>query len=106
LQAGNVIVREVGLEFVNVEPEVCLGVKLYCVEIAQNMEFGGEAAADMPEGCRERATRLALWPVIPKETNQPLPGLGLMAMEDQIGQQGLGFERGRLGQRLVTVVDV
>jgi hypothetical protein len=42
----------------------------------------------------------------PKETDQPIPGLGAVAMKDQVSQQGLGFERGRLGQRLAVMADV
>jgi len=30
----------------------------------------------------------------------------VVAMEDQVGQQRLGFERGRLGQLLVVIVDI
>jgi hypothetical protein len=98
-------VREVGLEFIHVEPEVCLGIKLHRVGIAQDVILR-EATADVPQSGSERAACLALWPVTPEETGQPIPGLGLMAMEDQISQQGLGFEGGRLGQRLVVIADV
>ena len=40
------------------------------------------------------------------ETGQPLPGLGSVAMEDQVSQQRLGFESGGLGQWLVIIADV
>jgi hypothetical protein len=101
----HVILREVRPEFINVKPEVCVGIELYCVGIAQDV-ICGEATADMPEGRRERAARLVLWSVSPEETNQPIAGLGSVAMEDQVSQQGLGFEGGRLGQRLVFIADV
>jgi hypothetical protein len=47
-----------------------------------------------------------LWPIAPEETDQPLSGLGPVAMEDQISQQGLGFECGRVGQRLIVMADI
>jgi len=105
LQAGHIIVRGLGLEFIHVEPEFGLGIELYSVGIAQDAVFG-ETTADVPQGSGQGLARLALWPVTPKETGQPIPGLGSVAMEDQVGQQGLGFEGGRLGQRLVVIADV
>ena len=73
--------------------------------IAQDVIFG-ETTTDIPEGCRERAARLALRPIAPEKTDQPIPRLGLVTMEDQVSQQGLGFECGRLGQRLIVIADV
>jgi hypothetical protein len=73
--------------------------------IAQDVIFG-ETTTDVPQSGSEGAARLALWPIAPEKTNQPIPGLGAVAMKDQVSQQGLGFERGRLGQRLVVMADV
>jgi hypothetical protein len=47
--------------------------------------FLREAATDVGKGSGEGAACLALRPVAPEEVRQPLPGLGLLAMEKQIG---------------------
>jgi hypothetical protein len=91
---------------VHVEPEVGVGVELYCVEVAEDVELGGEAAADVPEGRGEGAAGLALGPIAPEEADQLIAGLGLVAMEDEVGQEGLGFEGGRFGQGLMVIADV
>jgi len=83
-----------------------LGIKLCCLGITQDKSFMRETTADVPEGRREGTTRFALWPVAPEEADQPIPGLGAVAVEDEVGQQGLRLEGGRLGQLLVIVADV
>jgi hypothetical protein len=98
-------VRSLGLEFIHVEPEVCLGIKLYLVGIAQDAILR-EATADVPQSGGEGVACLTLWSVTPEQTGQPIPGLGSVAMEDQVSQQRLGFEGGRLGQRLIVIADV
>ncbi len=60
----------------------------------------------MPQSRGEGGACLGLRPVAPEETDQAVPGLGSVTMEDQVGQQGLGFEGGRLGQLLVVIADV
>jgi hypothetical protein len=54
--------------------------------IAQDESLFGEATADMPKCCGERAACLALWTIPPVETDQSIPGLGPVTMEDQVGQ--------------------
>jgi len=106
LQTGKVIVRDPGFEFINIEPQVRVGIKLYRVRIAQDELFVGQTATDMPQGRGEGAARLALRPAAPEEIGQPVPRLGPVPMEGQVRQQGLRFERGGLRQLPVVVADV
>jgi len=76
------------------------------VGIAQDKPFVWETAADVPHGSGEGVAGLALRPIAPEETNQPIPGLRPLAVENEVSQQRLGFEGGGLGQRLVVIADI
>jgi hypothetical protein len=94
------------LELVKVEPEIALGIKLHRLGIAYNEPFFGEATADMPQSRGEGGACFRLWPITPEKFGQPIPKLGPLAMEYEVGQQGLGFECGRLGQLMAIIADV
>jgi hypothetical protein len=64
------------------------------------------AEADVPQGGGEGAASLAFGTVAPKETSQPIPGLGVLPVHGQVGQQGLGLEGGGLVQWLVVAADI
>jgi hypothetical protein len=104
-QMADLPAGDLDLEAVDVKPNVRPRIELHHVGIGQD-HLLGKTAADVPQGSGQRLARLRLRPVTPKEASQTLPGLGLAAMMDQIGQQGLGLECRWLGQRLVSATDV
>jgi hypothetical protein len=61
----------------------------------------GQAAADVPQGSGEGLKGTAFRSVAAKKACQMLIGLGPITMEDQTGQQGLGFEHGGFGEWLI-----
>jgi hypothetical protein len=82
LKMGNVIVGDLRLESIHVEPEIHGGIKLRCVGIAKDIVSIGKIAANVPHSSGEGAARLGLGSIAPEKAGQPLPGLGLIAMED------------------------
>jgi len=96
LEASDVLSGGFCLESIDVEPEFAPGIELHGVEFAQNEPFLWEATTDVPQRGRERAARPAFWTIAPEEISQAFPGLGPVAMQDKVGQQGSGFERRRL----------
>jgi hypothetical protein len=65
-----------------------------------------KTAADVPESSREAAARFALWPFTKEEPCQPIPGLRLAAMADQISEQRLRFKGRRIGQLTAVAADL
>jgi len=104
LQASQVIVSYQGLELINVKPDIALRIELYGVGIAADGPFR-EAAAYMPERRSQGAASLVLRPITPVQSNQPVTRLRSITVQNRISQEGLGLERGRLGQLLAIVLD-
>ena len=73
--------------------------------IVQEYGFVRKTAADVPEGGGEAAARLTLRPFAKEETRQPVSGLGLAAMTDQVSQDRLGLQGRRIGQQMVVAAD-
>jgi hypothetical protein len=80
-------VRDLGLELIDIQPEASLGINLHRVEIAQKEPFFGEATADVPQCGPERTAGLGPRPVSPEKVDQPVPGLGVLTMEGEVGQE-------------------
>jgi hypothetical protein len=106
MQASKILVARQSLELADIEPEIRLGIELHSLGVTEQVARLRETASDVPQGCGERTAGLAFGAVPPEEAGQPFPGLGLLAMEKQIGQEGLGFESRWLGQWLFIIADV
>ena len=87
LKAGHVRPRDLGLKRFHVEPEIGLLVELHRAGVAHEDRLVGQAAPDVPQGGGQGAARVPIWPLGPEEADQPVSGLGLVAVEGQVGEQ-------------------
>ena len=85
METGGIRSRCMGLELIQIKPQVVFRIELYTMGVVQQYSFVWKTAVDVPQGGGEAAARFAFRLFAEEEPCQPVPGLGLAAMTHQIG---------------------